>query len=58
MTANLLAAYRHLQQQQQQPQQHALSTMLSQHRRNQQLPEGIACSFLSVLSLLVRSADR
>jgi hypothetical protein len=45
MTANLLAAYRHLQQQQ--PQQHALSTMLSQHRRNQQLPEGIACSFLS-----------
>jgi hypothetical protein len=49
MTANLLAAYRHLQQQQQQqqPQQHALSTMLSQHRQNQQLPEGIACSFLS-----------
>jgi hypothetical protein len=33
MTANLLAAYKHLQQQQQQPQQHALSTMLSQHRQ-------------------------
>ena len=34
--------------------QHAPSTMISQHHRNQQLPKGIACSFLSVLSLLVR----